>query len=203
MLFSMGDLPDSSTHSSYFSSFNKQTGSTLFTPPNSGTWTIKYSGEYKWLAWNAYTPKDSSLVVEARNGDSGPWLSAQNGKDLPFDTSPEYLEVRVIFSRASTDESPILYDLSVAVDTTPPDARCKDVTVNLNDAGQATITAEDIDDGSTDVSGIASREVSPSDFGCSDVGPNEVILNVTDNYGNSAQCTSIVTVLDDLLPKAL
>jgi hypothetical protein len=133
-------------------------------------------------------------------------MTAQNGKDLPFDTSTEYLEVRVIFSRASSEEkeSPILYDLSVGVkDTTPPDARCKDVTVNLNDAGQATITAEDVDDGSTDESGIASREISPSDFGCSDVGPNEVILNVTDSYGNSAQCTSIVTVFDDLLPQAL
>jgi hypothetical protein len=144
------------------------------------------------------------LVVEARNIDSGPWLSAQNGKDLPFNTSTEYLEVRVIFSRASTGESPILYDLSVGVkDTTPPDVRCKDVTVNLNDAGHATITADDIDDGSTDESGIASREVSPSDFGCSDAGPNDVIVNVTDNYGNSAQCTSKVTVLDDLLPQAL
>lgn len=131
-------------------------------------------------------------------------MPAQNGEDMPFDTSTGYLEVQVIFSRASTDESPVLYDLTVGVeDTTPPDARWKDVTIYLNDAGQATITADDIDNGSTDESGIASREVSPSDFGCSDVGPNGVILNVTDMNGNMAQCTSTVTVLDDLLPQAL
>jgi hypothetical protein len=88
-------------------------------------------------------------------------------------------------------------------DITPPVARCKDITIYLNDVGEASITADDIDNGSTDESGIASREVSPSDFGCSDIGPNEVILSVTDTSGNSAQCTSTVTVLDELLPTAL
>ena len=90
-----------------------------------------------------------------------------------------------------------------AEDITAPDAQCKDITIYLDDSGEATITPEDIDNGSTDDIGIALREVSPSDFGCSDLGSNVVILNVTDTSGNSAHCTATVTVFDNVLPTAL
>jgi hypothetical protein len=85
-------------------------------------------------------------------------------------------------------------------DNVPPTAVCQDITVQLDSSGNATITGADVDGGSTDACGIASLNVSPSTFDCTDVGPNTVTLTVTDNNGNTATCTAVVTVEDNIPP---
>ena len=42
--------------------------------------------------------------------------------------------------------------------------------------------------------------VNTTSFGCANVGPNNVVLTVTDVNGNSSTCTSIVTVRDTIRP---
>ncbi len=54
------------------------------------------------------------------------------------------------------------------VDDMPPNVLVQDITVNLNGSGVATITAMDIDNGSTDNCGIVSYALSDSIFGCGD-----------------------------------
>jgi PKD repeat protein len=88
-------------------------------------------------------------------------------------------------------------------DVTPPTAVCQNVTVNLNSSGTATITAAQINNGSSDACGILSFSVSPSTFNCSNVGANTVTLTVTDVNGNTATCTGIVTVNDIIQPTAV
>ena len=85
-------------------------------------------------------------------------------------------------------------------DSVPPVAVCMDITVQLDANGEATITGADVDGGSTDACGIASLDVSPSMFDCSNVGPNTVTLTVTDVNGNSSTCTATVTVEDSVPP---
>jgi len=77
-----------------------------------------------------------------------------------------------------------------------PIARCKpNFTVQLSNVdGTATITANDIDNGSSDNCGIASMSVSPNTFTCANIGNNAVTLTVTDIYGNAATCASTVIV---------
>ncbi|MDY8138020.1 T9SS type A sorting domain-containing protein [Aquimarina sp. 2201CG5-10] len=88
------------------------------------------------------------------------------------------------------------------VDTTPPLAECENYTVTLDSNGNASITAGDIDDGSSDLSGIASLSIDVSTFGCGDVGMDQqVTLTVTDNNGNIASCMADVTVLDTTVPQ--
>lgn len=89
------------------------------------------------------------------------------------------------------------------VDENSPNAICQDLTVQLNDNGNVSILAEDVDNGSTDNTGIASLSVSPNTFTCSDVGANTVTLTVTDVDGNTATCTSVVTVEDTIDPTAI
>src|SRR5690606_16307840 len=87
-------------------------------------------------------------------------------------------------------------------DNISPDAVCQDLTVQLDAAGQATITAAQINNGSTDACGILSSDVFPSSFDCNNVGMSEVTLTVTDENNNSSSCTAIVIVEDNILPTA-
>ena len=84
-----------------------------------------------------------------------------------------------------------------------PTALCQNVTVALDANGQASISAEDIDAGSSDICGVTSLSVNPSAFTCANVGPNTVTLTVGDAAGNTATCTATVTVVDDIAPDAV
>ncbi|HHG84159.1 MAG TPA: HYR domain-containing protein, partial [Bacteroidetes bacterium] len=88
-------------------------------------------------------------------------------------------------------------------DTVPPVALCQGVTVQLDAVGNASITASDVDGGSNDACGIDSLAVSPQQFTCVAVGANTVVLTVTDNNGNTANCTATVVVEDTVPPMAL
>ncbi|QQS29315.1 MAG: T9SS type A sorting domain-containing protein [Sphingobacteriales bacterium] len=87
-------------------------------------------------------------------------------------------------------------------DDTDPDAQCQNFTVNLDVNNSASVSGEDLDDGSSDACGLASLSASPNSFGCGDVGENTVTLTVYDNNGNSSSCTSTVTVVDTEPPVA-
>ncbi|MFN8777749.1 MAG: HYR domain-containing protein, partial [Flavobacteriales bacterium] len=62
------------------------------------------------------------------------------------------------------------------------------------------LSANQVNNGSTDNCGIASVTVSPQAFDCGDVGPNTVTLTVTDASGNISTCTATVTVADGITP---
>jgi gliding motility-associated-like protein len=89
------------------------------------------------------------------------------------------------------------------VDTINPIARCKSATVYLNSLGTVIITSLDVDNGSTDNCNITTLTLSRTSFTCSEVGPNNVTLTVTDPSGNVNSCVAIVTVLDTLAPTAV
>src|SRR5213079_2802152 len=88
-------------------------------------------------------------------------------------------------------------------DLIPPAALCTNLTVQLNNSGQGTITAAQIDNGSTDACGIASLSLSQTNFDCTNIGTNTVTLTVTDNNGNGQSATATVTVVDLVAPVAL
>ena len=62
-------------------------------------------------------------------------------------------------------------------DNVAPIALCQDVTVQLDAAGNASITTTDIDNGSSDACGIATITLDESSFDCSVVGGNTVTLD--------------------------
>jgi gliding motility-associated-like protein len=89
------------------------------------------------------------------------------------------------------------------VDNSAPTAIAQNITVQLDANGNATITANQIDNGSSDNAGIASITVSPNTFTCDDLGANTVTLTVTDTSGNVSTATATVTVQDTTLPTAI
>ena len=86
-------------------------------------------------------------------------------------------------------------------DLVAPVANCQNITVSLDANGQATITASQVDNGSSDNSGTVFLKICNDTFNCGDLGANMVELEVYDNFGNKDYCTAIVTVVDDLDPE--
>ncbi len=86
------------------------------------------------------------------------------------------------------------------VDNTPPTVKTKNVTAYLNEAGSVSITAADVDDGSSDECGNVLLSIDKSVFSCDDKGENSVVLTVTDPNGNTASGSAIVNVIDNIPP---
>lgn len=85
-------------------------------------------------------------------------------------------------------------------DLTNPIAASKDITIYLNETGNASITENDINNYSTDECGIKSLTIDKSNFTSSDVGDNIVTLTVTDYNDNVSTSISTVSVLDTMPP---
>ena len=89
------------------------------------------------------------------------------------------------------------------VDNIAPIAGTQDITLNLSAAGTASIAYQDVETGSSDNCGISTYSINTSNFTCSDVGVNWVVLTVADASGNSDTAWSKVTVVDNIAPTAL
>ncbi|MEO0896775.1 MAG: cohesin domain-containing protein [Bacteroidota bacterium] len=86
----------------------------------------------------------------------------------------------------------------VDIEADPPTvSTVPSLSVTLDPNGQANITVNDIDNGSSDPCGIASLSLDQSSFDCNDVAnsPITVTLTATDINGNSASATSNVNVI--------
>ena len=88
-------------------------------------------------------------------------------------------------------------------DNVAPVAVCKDITVQLDATGVATIAEDSVDNNSTDACGNLSFDTDVTDFDCSSVSPVTVTLTVSDNSGNTATCTSSVSIEDNVAPVAV
>ena len=91
----------------------------------------------------------------------------------------------------------------IVQDSIAPTVLTQNITVQLDAAGNASITAAQVNDGSSDNCAIAGLSVSPSSFSCANVGANTVTLTVTDSHNNSVTGTAVVLVQDILPPTAV
>ena|GEM_PF-5145682 len=87
-------------------------------------------------------------------------------------------------------------------DNITPIAVCQDITVELDENGIGTITADQLDGGSTDLCDLTFSTPTTT-FGCEDIGTTSQVLTVTDQGGNQHSCTAQVTVVDNIAPKAI
>ena len=89
------------------------------------------------------------------------------------------------------------------VDNTAPVLVCNDVTVELDEDGLATLSPELLTTYPiADNCGTPTVSIDVEEVSCADVGsPVTVTITATDENGNTATCTAIVTVLDTTAPE--
>jgi hypothetical protein len=88
-------------------------------------------------------------------------------------------------------------------DTISPEALCNDIIVALDGNGIATITSEMINAESSDNCEVPNLSLNKTNFSCSDIGENMIVLSVTDISDNISTCQSIVTIEDTIVPVSL
>src|SRR5690606_13780339 len=86
------------------------------------------------------------------------------------------------------------------LDRTPPVARARGLTLELDANGQASITPANVDDGSADNCGPVPLSLNRTHFDCSDLGHLQVRLTVTDASGNTAEAIADITITDHTPP---
>ena len=99
----------------------------------------------------------------------------------------------------SGNEKTTIVNVTV-LDTTSPAPVAHDTTLYLDASGSVSVTADDINDGSTDNCAIASISISQGTFDCDETGDHTITLTATDASGNVATATATVTVLDTTSP---
>lgn len=101
--------------------YSDMTGSTLIGAPNLGTWSTVYDSgvadtEWGIIDWNSLIAGDGTLGVAVESSNDGVNFSPQemvlDGNDMTIPNG-RYLKINITFKRASTGESPILYDITV------------------------------------------------------------------------------------------
>ena len=136
----------------------------------------------------------AKLVGESGNGSSHITVScADLGTELDY---------KLVVRNSNGDKDDCRFSVIVE-DYILPDAQCKDLTVQLDVTGQASITADEVDNNSSDncpygpvPGGIFEKILDISTFNCDDLGANTVTMTIEDNGENFASCTSTVTVLN-------
>jgi hypothetical protein len=146
-------------------------------------------------------PPNGSVQISATTSSIYQWK--KEGVNIPGATQQNYtatttgnysVQVIDLFGCSATS-SPVAIS---ATDNIAPVAKCKNISVIIDANGNASITAADINDGSTDNCGIASVDISgQSSYSCADVGKTiPVTLTVKDNSNNVSTCEAQVTVTD-------
>jgi len=88
----------------------------------------------------------------------------------------------------------------VVQDLTDPVIAAKNIDAYLDADGNVSVSAEAVDDGSTDNCGIVSMTLDQTSFNCADVGDVNATLTITDEAGNSSSETVTITIIDNIAP---
>jgi gliding motility-associated-like protein len=86
------------------------------------------------------------------------------------------------------------------LDTLAPIIVCRNITIQLDSNGEASISATDVDGGTSDNCSLASLSINQTSFNCSHIGVNQITLTAVDVNGNVSTCQATVTVEDNIAP---
>jgi|GEM_PF-580360 len=142
---------------------------------------------------------DGSLTA-AVNGGTQPYSFAwSNGSTNATASNLGVGDYTLLVTDAHGCEASLTASI-IGTDDEPPVLVLQDLVVALDANGQASISAQQFDAGSTDNCGIASWSASVTTFDCSHLGTNTVTITATDENGLQSTGTAEVTVEDLIAP---
>ncbi len=154
------------------------------------------------------TPADPNLADLANDFPSCAYTGSETDEcDVSYTPAIDNImsyadkECRTIFTTQQIARMAVYRDgdrsyLQIGCPCEKPVAICKNANVNLNAAGNASITPNTVDNGSSWDCGLDYWTVSPNSFNCNNVGPNQVTLTVVDDLGWQSTCNATVTIFD-------
>ncbi|SFU28075.1 Por secretion system C-terminal sorting domain-containing protein [Pustulibacterium marinum] len=119
-----------------------------------------------------------------------------------YNTTTQDLAGNSRISNTTIDLGAYEYNAAPA-DVNAPTLAVQNITAYLDANGQVSITAQDIDNGTTDnttATADLTLALDITSFDCSNVGTNSVTFSATDEAGNTDSTTATVTVVDNSLP---
>jgi hypothetical protein len=129
------------------------------------------------------------------NGSSDNCSIASRSLDkASFDCSNVGDNTVVLTVKDPSGNSSSVSAIVTVTDNTPPTVITKNISIPLFN-GSASITAADVNNGSSDACGIKSMTVSLNTFDCNTIGDQTVTLTVSDNNNNVSTGTAVVTVV--------
>ncbi len=152
--------------------------------------------------WDSGEPNDYNGEDYTEMRNSGVWNDVNNSARHYIIEMPSELNIEQTEGLASgsvfplgittnsfkvTDASGNVTECSFTVnveDNFNPVVKVKDITVELDETGEATISATDLDNGSSDNCGIDYFNLSKTTFSCTDIGENQVEMQAVDINGN-------------------
>ncbi len=148
---------------------------------------------------------NGSASITAADVDNGSSLCGGGDPNLSIDISSfdcsNIGDNAVILTVSDANGNSETCSATVTVeDNVAPTVICQTLTVELDANGTASITAAEIDNGSSDFCGVDTMTLSATNFTCANIGANTVMLTVTDLNGNSETCETTVTVQDNVAP---
>ncbi|MGJ8550943.1 BspA family leucine-rich repeat surface protein, partial [Winogradskyella wichelsiae] len=132
------------------------------------------------------------------------WTDIANTSDTyTSEALTETTQFRVVVQNGISPSANSIPTTVHVEDVITPTVLTQNIVVSLDAAGNASIVATQIDNGSSDNCAIATMTLDETTFDCSHIGDNTVTLTVTDASGNSESATAIVTVLETIKPTVL
>jgi Secretion system C-terminal sorting domain len=108
---------------------------------------------------------------------------------------------QIVFTAADFFGNTVSANVTVTVvDQAFPLAQALNLDLYLNMDGEAWINASDANNGSTDDCGIETMTLNQYSFACEDIGANQIIFTVSDQFGNLSSTPIVVTVHDTIVP---
>lgn len=111
-------------------------------------------------------------------------------------------EIQLIVSDHAGNSSECTALITV-IDAQNPTLQTQNFSVLLDENGEAAVTVNDIDTGTTDNCGLDTLYLSRYAFTCIDAGPNTVVFTALDIHGNISSSNVIVNVIDNVFPTAI
>jgi len=160
---------------------------------------IKPSQKVKFHDLSSHNP--SSLEWTFEGGIPG--KSNEKNPEVTYRTQGKYkvtLKVINAIGENTFTRNEYITVTAPAIDRTPPVVVTKNIKIELDENGEATVCAEDIDDGTYDDVELVKISISKEKFTCEDIGINKIIFKAKDSSGNESNAEVKVTVDDKIKP---